>query len=200
MPRFEVVLPEGRLLLRNPVTGETLTLTAADGPVSLGTIEWIWGGATSPTESAAEFRSEPQASAQVEPEGPVYADAATAPICRPEDWTPPENPALLTAEAEMRAILATAEAMRGREMMPAARRVLSAPLSALTQKDFEETYMALGRQSDEIEREIAYLEEIDADPEDIRELRDRLEAIDRDLGLVTERMKQFEAVHRDEEG
>lgn len=114
------------------------------------------------------------------------------------EWNP-SDPALLTAEAEMRAILASAQEMRGRDVMPAARRVLSAPMSALTEKDFEETYMALGKQSDEIEREIAYLEEIEADPEDIKEMRDRLEAIDRDLGLVTERMKQFEEVHKEED-
>lgn len=39
MPRFELVLPEGRLLLRNPETGETLTLSADSGPLVLGTVE-----------------------------------------------------------------------------------------------------------------------------------------------------------------
>lgn len=39
MPRFELVLPEGRVLLRNPETGETLTLSADSGPLVLGTVE-----------------------------------------------------------------------------------------------------------------------------------------------------------------
>lgn len=174
MPRFAAVLPEGRLLLKNLETGETLTIRAEDGPVSIGTLTWTWGDESSPAPAGA----------------PEEYDAL--------EWNP-NDPALLTAEAEMRAILASAQEMRGRDVMPAAKRVLSAPLSGLTEKDFEETYMALGKQSDEIEREVAYLEEIEADPEDIQEMRDRLEAIDRDLGLVTERMKQFEAVHKEEE-
>ena len=193
MPRFAAVLPEGRLLLKNLETGETLTIRAEDGPVSIGTLTWTWGdeSSTAPAGAPEEKRSET-----------VVEDAGPRPM-KPEEYDAlewnPNDPALLTAEAEMRAILASAQEMRGRDVMPAAKRVLSAPLSALTEKDFEETYMALGKQSDEIEREVAYLEEIEADPEDIQEMRDRLEAIDRDLGLVTERMKQFEAVHKEEE-
>lgn len=191
MPRFAAVLPEGRLLLKNLETGETLTIRAEDGPVSIGTLTWTWGEESSPAGAPEGKRSET-----------VVEDAGPRPM-KPEEYDAlewnPNDPALLTAEAEMRAILASAQEMRGRDVMPAARRVLSAPLSALTEKDFEETYMALGKQSDEIEREVAYLEEIEADPEDIKEMRDRLEAIDRDLGLVTERMKQFEAVHKEED-
>lgn len=193
MPRFAAVLPEGRLLLKNLETGETLTIRAEDGPVSIGTLTWTWGDESSPAPAGEpeEKRSEK-----------VGEDAGPRPM-KPEEYDAlewnPNDPALLTAEAEMRAILASAQEMRGRDVMPAAKRVLSAPLSALTEKDFEETYMALGKQSDEIEREVAYLEEIEADPEDIKEMRDRLEAIDRDLGLVTERMKQFEAVHKEED-
>ena len=194
MPRFAAVLPEGRLLLKNLETGETLTIRAEDGPVSIGTLTWTWGDESPAPSRAAE-------PAENIPE-PVREDDGPRPM-KPEEYDAlewnPSDPALLTAEAEMRAILASAQEMRGRDVMPAAKRVLSAPLSALTEKDFEETYMALGKQSDEIEREVAYLEEIEADPEDIKELRDRLVAIDRDLGLVTERMKQFEAVHKDEE-
>lgn len=194
MPRFAAVLPEGRLLLKNLETGETLTIRAEDGPVSIGTLTWTWGD-ESPSPSCPAAPEETHADAAKEDGGP-------RPM-KPEEYDAlewnPNDPALLTAEAEMRAILASAQEMRGRDVMPAAKRVLSAPLSALTEKDFEETYMALGKQSDEIEREVAYLEEIEADPEDIKEMRDRLEAIDRDLGLVTERMKQFEAVHKEEE-
>ena len=180
MPRFAAVLPEGRLLLKNLETGETLTIRAEDGPVSIGTLTWTWGEESSPAGAPEGKRSET-----------VVEDAGPRPM-KPEEYDAlewnPNDPALLTAEAEMRAILASAQEMRGRDVM-----------SALTEKDFEETYMALGKQSDEIEREVAYLEEIEADPEDIKEMRDRLEAIDRDLGLVTERMKQFEAVHKEED-
>ena len=42
MPRFAAVLPEGRLLLKNLETGETLTIRAEDGPVSIGTLTWTW--------------------------------------------------------------------------------------------------------------------------------------------------------------
>lgn len=194
MPRFAAVLPEGRLLLKNLETGETLTIRAEDGPVSIGTLTWTWGDESPAPSCAAEPAREISETAK-EDGGP--------PPMKPEEYDAlewnPSDPALLTAEAEMRAILASAQEMRGRDVMPAARRVLSAPMSALTEKDFEETYMALGKQSDEIEREIAYLEEIEADPEDIKEMRDRLEAIDRDLGLVTERMKQFEEVRKEED-
>ena len=150
MPRFAAVLPEGRLLLKNLETGETLTIRAEDGPVSIGTLTWTWGDESSPAPAGApeEKRS-----------ATVVADAGPRPM-KPEEYDAlewnPNDPALLTAEAEMRAILASAQEMRGRDVMPAARRVLSAPLSALTEKDFEETY-------------------------------------------ITERMKQFEAVHKEEE-
>lgn len=194
MPRFAAVLPEGRLLLKNLETGETLTILAENGPVSIGTLTWTWGDDSPAPSCAAESEAKvPETTEQDDGPRPMKPEEYDA-----LEWNP-TDPVLLTAEAEMRAILASAQEMRGRDVMPAAKRVLSAPLSALTEKDFEETYMALGKQSDEIEREVAYLEEIEADPEDIKEMRDRLEAIDRDLGLVTERMKQFEAVHREDE-
>lgn len=194
MPRFAAVLPEGRLLLKNLETGETLTILAENGPVSIGTLTWTWGDDSPAPSCAAESEAKvPETTAQDDGPRPMKPEEYDA-----LEWNP-TDPVLLTAEAEMRAILASAQEMRGRDVMPAAKRVLSAPLSALTEKDFEETYMALGKQSDEIEREVAYLEEIEADPADIKEMRDRLEAIDRDLGLVTERMKQFEAVHREDE-
>ena len=191
MPRFAAILPEGRLLLKNIETGETLTISATDGPVSLGTLRWSWDQ----EESVA--CGDPVRSLSIDP-----SFSAPSPM-RPEDYVAsewnPADPTRLTAEAEMRAILAAAQNMRTNDVTPAAKRVLSAPMSALTQKDFEDTYMALGKQSDEIEREIQYLEEIEADEEDLKEMRMRLEAIDRDLELVTERMKQFEAVHQEEE-
>ena len=141
MPRFAAVLPEGRLLLKNLETGETLTIRAEDGPVSIGTLTWTWGEESSPAGAPEGKRSET-----------VVEDAGPRPM-KPEEYDAlewnPNDPALLTAEAEMRAILASAQEMRGRDVMPAAKRVLSAPLSALTEKDFEETYMALGKQSDD---------------------------------------------------
>ena len=60
MPRFAAVLPEGRLLLKNLETGETLTIRAEDGPVSIGTLTWTWGDESSPAPAGEpeEKRSE----------------------------------------------------------------------------------------------------------------------------------------------
>ena len=91
MPRFAAVLPEGRLLLKNLETGETLTIRAEDGPVSIGTLTWTWGEESSPAGAPEGKRSET-----------VVEDAGPRPM-KPEEYDAlewnPNDPALLTAEA-----------------------------------------------------------------------------------------------------
>lgn len=64
MPRFDLILPEGRLLLRNPETGETLAISAESGPVRLGSVELalslsLAGAAAAPLKSADDAEASP---------------------------------------------------------------------------------------------------------------------------------------------
>ena len=91
MPRFAAVLPEGRLLLKNLETGETLTIRAEDGPVSIGTLTWTWGDESSPAPAGApeEKRSET-----------VVEDAGPRPM-KPEEYDALEwNPNALGKDLE----------------------------------------------------------------------------------------------------
>lgn len=62
MPQFEVILPEGTVILRNLETGEKLRLSAESGPLTLGrvTLEFAFApapGATGPSTSASASAS-----------------------------------------------------------------------------------------------------------------------------------------------
>lgn len=105
MPHYELILPEGRVLLRNPETGEMLTLSAESGPLVLGTVEMRFecaprGGSLEASASAratalpsnASFAVPSKDELGAKPEGSVEP-AAPAPV--PEHL--PERIAALSA-------------------------------------------------------------------------------------------------------
>ena len=80
------------------------------------------------------------------------------------------------------------------EALPTVRgiRVLDAPLDALTAEDFERTLEAMALRRNNIEGEIEFLEEIEADEADINELTADLTTIDQDIADVIARKEAFE--------
>lgn len=71
-------------------------------------------------------------------------------------------------------------------------RVLDAPLEALTADDFDRTLESLSAKRSEIESEIQYLEEIEAEQGEIDELTEEIRKLDEDFSRVLERRKLFE--------
>ena len=75
-------------------------------------------------------------------------------------------------------------------------RVLDAPLEALTASDFEQILDAMALRRNNIEGEIEFMEEIEADEEDIRDLERDIEQLDRDLADVVARKEEFDALSK----
>ena len=71
-------------------------------------------------------------------------------------------------------------------------RVLDAPLEALTDEDFEKTLESLANRRNNMEGEIEYLEEIEADPGTVEEIVRELDELDDLIGLVIKRKEAFE--------
>ena len=179
MARFTVILPEGSVLLKNTETGETLTLSADQGPLTLGELEMTLTLAPAPfKEKESTLESE---TAQISLK-PLEAD----------DWVrtlPPgfgpnaEEPFLSPAEGKDATV-----AKPDRPFI----RVLDAPMEALVLEDFERTIETLALQRNNMEGEIEFLEEIETEPDDIEELRKALERLDADIGAVVKRKIEFE--------
>ena len=179
MARFTVILPEGSVLLKNTETGETLTLSANSGPLTLGELEMTL------TPAPEAFK------AQEESVSPNVTPISQTPRTT-DEWVrtlPPgfgpnaEEPFLSPAEGE--------EAAVGNPDRPFIR-VLDAPMDALVSEDFERTIQIMALQRNNMEGEIEFLEEIEADPDDIEELRKALEKLDINISAVVTRKIEFE--------
>lgn len=75
-------------------------------------------------------------------------------------------------------------------------RVLDAPLEGLTREEFEETLAALVRRRDDVERETEFLQEIEADPLDIDDLKTELSKIDQQFSAVSKRFSDWERLQK----
>ncbi len=179
MARFTVILPEGSVLLKNTETGETLTLSADAGPLTLGELDMTM------TLAPAPFKDKEVAVEQ-------NALRVTPAPDTTEDWVrslPPgfgpnaEEPFLSPQEGD--------EATAINPDRPFIR-VLDAPMDALVLEDFERTIETMAMQRNNMEGEIEFLEEIEADPDDIEELRKALERLDADISAVVKRKIEFE--------
>ena len=218
MARFTVILPEGSVLLKNASTGETLRLSAEGGPLVLGEIEMTMTLEPAPFKSAetasAPIGASPAAPAKTAaeenyleaqlhrafggaeslrrvsaPEGLVFDrayDKLAAAASLPPGFGPNEGEPFMSPAEPI-----SPEAERPeREFV----RVLDAPLDALTAADFEETLDAMALRRNNIEGEIEYLEEIEADQTDIEELQAELDGIDARMAEVLQRQGEFEAL------
>lgn len=228
MPRFELVLPEGRVLLRNPETGETLTLSADSGPLVLGTVEMRFECAprglsvslASETSSSASSEVSVAAAAPVEssiaepaePADSLHPAALSEFSSLPPGFGPETGLPFLSPEVPL-AFPATGSAgsggsegsdgsngSNGFSAKPHVR-VLEAPLEALTESDFTTSLERFAASRNNLEEEIDFLTDIEGDPDDINELREALEALDERIRATAERFEAWRAAEkkRDEE-
>lgn len=216
MSRFTVILPEGTVILQNEETGQTLRLSAEAGPLVLGEVEMTmtWGprpGAAAETRTApTESPDDPLAALPEEAFTPRPEQPGTAPLTQPIPGTEGvtfEHPYAKLRQEAVRSLPPGFGPNTGEPFMspeedwapgtqPALRglRVLDAPLEALTASDFEQTLDAMAMRRNNLEGEIEFLEEIEADEEDIRDLEKDIEQLDRDLADVVARKEAFEAL------
>lgn len=203
MAQFTVILPAGSVLLKNEETGQTLTLSAQDGPLVLGTVQMTMTLQPAP----AVEQTAPVAPAETAPAAPV---AAAAPSVLPDVGFAPVPPATVAQVVPDAAPIKPAPSVNPNEVMPGAEpmrddwvpaqapagrefvRCLDAPLVALTREDFDKTLEAMALRRNNLESEIEFLEEIEGDENDIRELTFAIDDLDDLFAAVILRKAEFE--------
>lgn len=207
MPQYDVILPEGHVILRDRASGRTLRLSAESGPMRLGTVEL---GFTFAPEALASFekgRSEEDLLRQVASAGKQEAAPAAAPACAGRPAAGPVQSEAEAAFERMRRLppgfgletelpfLSPAAPMHPAPADAAAQlpplRILDAPLESLTEPEFEASLAGLIRARDEAAREAEFLAEIEAEPEDVQELKDRRHALDERIARVAHRFDEW---------
>ena len=193
MPIYDVILPEGHVILRDRATGAELRLSAANGPLCLGSANFSFSLDLKPFDG--KERREPEAPAQnsgVLPEG-VHDEIAEAleRFRRPAPGSGPETELPFLSPAEN----LVPEKSGGKDAGPALR-VLDAPLESLTEREFEKTLESLVRARDDAAREAEVLEEIEADPEDVAELRAHKQALDERFARVSKRFDAWRKLQK----
>lgn len=193
MPTYDVILPEGHVILRDRATGAELRLSAANGPLCLGSANFSFSLDLKPFDG--KERREPEAPAQnsgVLPEG-VHDEIAEAleRFRRPAPGSGPETELPFLSSAEN----LVPEKSGGKDAGPALR-VLDAPLESLTEREFEKTLESLVRARDDAAREAEFLEEIEADPEDVAELRAHKQALDERFARVSKRFDAWRKLQK----
>lgn len=193
MPTYDVILPEGHVILRDRATGAELRLSAANGPLCLGSANFSFSLDLKPFDG--KERREPEAPAQnsgVLPEG-VHDEITEAleRFRRPAPGSGPETELPFLSPAEN----LVPEKSGGKDAGPALR-VLDAPLESLTEREFEKTLESLVRARDDAAREAEFLEEIEADPEDVAELRAHKQALDERFARVSKRFDAWRKLQK----
>lgn len=207
MTSFEVWIPSGEAVLRNTETGEEMRLTSGSGPLSLGVIELAWKpglggvapGAVPPesVESAGEVQAEKadQVSPGLPPVPSVFGAAATEPPSIGALGDVPTRAQTLTPPDEELPFLSPKDPIHPQPVRTFDR-TLDAPLEALTREDFELVLETLAKARNDVEGELEFLQEIEAEPETIDAMEDELDRIDARFAAVSERLLEWEAAER----
>ena len=195
MPQYDLIVPSGEAVLVDRATGVRLRLSAESGPLRLGSVTLDFAvepkGLNAPSGRPGEVPGAQAASLSVPT---VSQDCGqTAP-----------DPALVAFERMQRlppGFGANPAEAFGEGPMPTSAghspvRVLDAPLEGLTREEFEETLAALVRRRDDVERETEFLQEIEADPLDIDDLKTELSKIDQQLSAVSKRFSDWERLQK----
>ena len=188
-------MPSGEAVLVDRATGVRLRLSAESGPLRLGSVTLDFAvepkGLNAPSGRPGEVPGAQAASLSVPT---VSQDCGqTAP-----------DPALVAFERMQRlppGFGANPAEAFGEGPMPTSAghspvRVLDAPLEGLTREEFEETLAALVRRRDDVERETEFLQEIEADPLDIDDLKTELSKIDQQCSAVVKRFSAWERLQK----
>ncbi|WP_417202381.1 hypothetical protein [Sutterella wadsworthensis] len=195
MPQYDLIVPSGEAVLVDRATGVRLRLSAESGPLRLGSVTLDFAvepkGLNAPSGRPGEVPGAQTASLSVPT---VSQDCGqTAP-----------DPALVAFERMQRlppGFGANPAEAFGEGPMPTSAghspvRVLDAPLEGLTREEFEETLAALVRRRDDVERETEFLQEIEADPLDIDDLKTELSKIDQQFSAVSKRFSDWERLQK----
>lgn len=195
MPQYDLIVPSGEAVLVDRATGVRLRLSAESGPLRLGSVTLDFAvepkGLNTPSGRPGEVPGAQAASLSVPT---VSQDCGqTAP-----------DPALVAFERMQRlppGFGANPAEAFGEGPMPTSAghspvRVLDAPLEGLTREEFEETLAALVRRRDDVERETEFLQEIEADPLDIDDLKTELSKIDQQFSAVSKRFSDWERLQK----
>lgn len=195
MPQYDLIVPSGEAVLVDRATGVRLRLSAESGPLRLGSVTLDFAvepkGLNAPSGRPGEVPGAQAASLSVPT---VSQDCGqTAP-----------DPALVAFERMQRlppGFGANPAEAFGEGPMPTSAghspvRVLDAPLEGLTREEFEETLAALVRRRDDVERETEFLQEIEADPLDIDDLKAELSKIDQQFSAVSKRFSDWERLQK----
>lgn len=195
MPQYDLIVPSVEAVLVDRATGVRLRLSAESGPLRLGSVTLDFAvepkGLNAPSGRPGEVPGAQAASLSVPT---VSQDCGqTAP-----------DPALVAFERMQRlppGFGANPAEAFGEGPMPTSAghspvRVLDAPLEGLTREEFEETLAALVRRRDDVERETEFLQEIEADPLDIDDLKTELSKIDQQFSAVSKRFSDWERLQK----
>lgn len=195
MPQYDLIVPSGEAVLVDRATGVRLRLSAESGPLRLGSVTLDFAvepkGLNAPSGRPGEVPGAQAASLSVPT---VSQDCGqTAP-----------DPALVAFERMQRlppGFGANPAEAFGEGPMPTSAghspvRVLDAPLEGLTREEFEETLAAMVRRRDDVERETEFLQEIEADPLDIDDLKTELSKIDQQFSAVSKRFSDWERLQK----
>ncbi|WP_410103910.1 hypothetical protein [Sutterella wadsworthensis] len=195
MPQYDLIVPSGEAVLVDRAIGVRLRLSAESGPLRLGSVTLDFAvdpkGLNAPSGRPGEVPGAQAASLSVPT---VSQDCGqTAP-----------DPALVAFERMQRlppGFGANPAEAFGEGPMPTSAghspvRVLDAPLEGLTREEFEETLAALVRRRDDVERETEFLQEIEADPLDIDDLKTELSKIDQQFSAVSKRFSDWERLQK----
>lgn len=195
MPQYDLIVPSSEAVLVDRATGVRLRLSAESGPLRLGSVTLDFAvepkGLNAPSGRPGEVPGAQAASLSVPT---VSQDCGqTAP-----------DPALVAFERMQRlppGFGANPAEAFGEGPMPTSAghspvRVLDAPLEGLTREEFEETLAALVRRRDDVERETEFLQEIEADPLDIDDLKTELSKIDQQFSAVSKRFSDWERLQK----
>lgn len=195
MPQYDLIVPSGEAVLVDRATGVRLRLSAESGPLRLGSVTLDFAvdpkGLNAPSGRPGEVPGAQTASLSVptvsQDCGLTAPDPALAAFERMQRLPPGfgANPAEAFGEGPM-----TTSA--GHSPV----RVLDAPLEGLTCEEFEETLAALVRRRDDVERETEFLQEIEADPLDIDDLKTELSKIDQQFSAVSKRFSDWERLQK----
>ena len=195
MPQYDLIVPSGEAVLVDRATGVRLRLSAESGPLRLGS-------------GTLDFAVEPKglnapSGRPGEVPGAQAASLSVPTVSQDCGQTAPD-PALVAFERMQRlppGFGANPAEAFGEGPMPTSAghspvRVLDAPLEGLTREEFEETLAALVRRRDDVERETEFLQEIEADPLDIDDLKTELSKIDQQFSAVSKRFSDWERLQK----
>lgn len=203
MARYSVILPSGSVILKNEETGETLTLSATNGPLRLGhlTLSMAWDPAGVVEAESSSPVDANDVGVGREEEGAQTPNTLFDDLHKDLQFRVPDvsfydtvSPVMATggmAAGPAQELEAALEAHAKQGARPPMR-VLDAPMEALTNDDFERAMESLANTRNQLEGELLYCEEIEAEEDTLEAIREEIDRVDATLRAVIDRKEAFD--------